>query len=200
MRRFAIDLETLGTAADSAILSIGCVEFDEHGPQSGFHSYVRLDTCAAAGLKIYPDTTLWWMRQADDARALLQSCEGEDSPPLGTALVQLTRFMVGEENYHEWDGEPRDDIEVWGNGADFDNAILQTAFRGCGLKQPWHFWNNRDLRTIRLATELATGLPAPKVRPAIAHDAYSDAEAQADTIAQCLKLLGQQREDSPRET
>lgn len=190
MRRFAIDLETLGTAADSAILSIGCVEFDETGPVAGFYAPIHLETCLAAGLRMYPSTVLWWMNQSNEARAQVQRCaNADDSHPLGTVLVQLSRFIVGEDRYQGWDGEPLDDVEVWGNGADFDNAILQTAYRYCGLTPPWRFWNNRDLRTIRLATELATGLPAPKVLPEIAHDAYADATAQAKTIAECLKLL-----------
>ena len=32
---------------------------------------------------------------------------------------------------------------LWGNGSDFDNAILANAYRAIGQQQPWKFWNNR---------------------------------------------------------
>lgn len=187
MRHFAIDIETMGKAPDSAILSIGAVEFNDGGVVAGFSTVINLQSCMQAGLKIYADTTVWWMQQSEQARSAILDCGSDDAPSLGTALVELSKFMLGD--YQGWGGEPLNDIAVWGNGSDFDNATLQVAFDRVGLKTPWCFWNNRDLRTLRDAVSMVTGEDAPRHKPEVAHDAYHDAVAQAKTAADCMRIL-----------
>ena len=70
-----IDLETLSTAADAAILSIGIQPFDPRGegidPAAGLVIHVDLQACMNAGLRVDASTIMWWMTQSDDARAAL---------------------------------------------------------------------------------------------------------------------------------
>jgi hypothetical protein len=37
---------------------------------------------------------------------------------------------------------------VWGNGATFDNVILRASYERELIPCLWHFWNDRDVRTI----------------------------------------------------
>jgi hypothetical protein len=61
-----IDLETLATSTDAAILTIGAVKFDPFGkdiqePQmESFYVRVDLDSCHDIGLKVNDDTIAWW--------------------------------------------------------------------------------------------------------------------------------------------
>ncbi|HDF2341375.1 TPA: 3'-5' exoribonuclease [Morganella morganii] len=37
---------------------------------------------------------------------------------------------------------------IWGNGSNFDNVILRTAYENCAITPFWKHWNDRDVRTI----------------------------------------------------
>lgn len=37
---------------------------------------------------------------------------------------------------------------MWGNGSDFDNVALASAYDACDFNPFWKFWNNRDVRTV----------------------------------------------------
>lgn len=154
-----LDLETMGTAGDSAIIAIGAVAFDNSGVKQKFYTNVNLQSCIDLGLKVDGSTVIWWMGQSDQARSIF-SC---DSPHLNVALL----------NFANWFKSVNGD-EVWGNGAAFDNVILSTAYRKAQLQQPWKFWNDRCYRTIKNLN------PSVKLnRVGTYHNAVDDAESQA---------------------
>ena len=157
-----IDLETLGTKPDSAILSIGAVTFDEDGIGSEF--YVNTDLESQLNdfhkRKIDSGTFYWWAEQSSEAGKSLKN----DRRTLGDALSMFEFWLMNNADL--------DNVKVWGNGADFDNVIITSAF-GC---QKWKFWNNRCFRTFLAITN------ADRVKPVTAHNALDDAKAQAQTI------------------
>lgn len=160
-----LDLETLGQTAGSAVAAIGAVEFGDEG-LTGRTFYERIDwqTAINAGLTIDGNTMKWWMEQSDEAR-------GELVKP-GKPLREVLRLFAN------WIGPNR---YLWGNGADFDNAMLATAYAKTGIKQPWNFWNNRCYRTVKNLH------PAIKLeREGTYHHALDDAKSQATHL---LKLL-----------
>jgi hypothetical protein len=174
---FMIDLETMSTAGDAAILSIGIQPFDprEQGidEAAGAVIHVDLQACMNAGLRVEAATVMWWMTQADDARAALVA---RDPVLLSEALRELTAF--GQKN-GGWSW-----AQVWGNGAAFDIPILENAFRRCRLDIPWAYNKVLDVRTMKwLAPDV------PKVMPRVAHDALSDAQAQALYVQDCHRAL-----------
>lgn len=174
---FMIDLETMSTAADAAILSIGIQPFDPRAQgvdeSAGAVIHVDLQACMNAGLRVDAATVMWWMTQTDDARAALVARE---PVMLSEALRELTAF--GQRN-GGWSW-----AKVWGNGAAFDIPILETAFRRCRLDIPWAYYNVLDVRTMKwLAPDV------PKVAPKVAHDALSDAQAQALYVQDCWRKL-----------
>ncbi|ENY3614662.1 3'-5' exoribonuclease [Escherichia coli O8:H49] len=130
-----IDLETMGKNPDAPIISIGAIFFD---PQTGdmgpeFSKTIDLDT---AGGVIDRDTIKWWLKQSREAQSALLT----DEIPLDDALLQLREFI--DENSGEFF------VQVWGNGANFDNVILRRSYERQGIPCPWRYHNDRDVRTI----------------------------------------------------
>lgn len=66
----------------------------------------------------------------------------DDAIPLDDALLQLNEF-IGENAVNG-----PDSVQVWGNGATYDNVLLEASYDRTGIPCPWKFWNNRDVRTI----------------------------------------------------
>ena len=162
-----VDLETLGTGPGCAILSIGAVAFD---PQSGaighhFHTLVSTAACRSLGLREEVDTIAWWNRRPSEARAILAQAAASDVT-LELALEGLTAFLRSH------GGKPR--VRVWGNGADFDNAILADLYRRLSKSLPWEFWNNRCFRTFK-----ALASDCEPAREGVHHNALDDARHQA---------------------
>ena len=165
MNNVMIDIETLGTAANSVILSIGAVQFGENGLGDEVYSTINIDSCLERGLVVEGRTILWWMGQADAARAAL----GQNELSLAAALQGLT-------NAFDWNN-----TLVWCNGLNFDLPILDSAYRACGMAAPWAYYNGRDYRTIKCELPKET-FKALEVTPVVKHDALEDAKAQALTL------------------
>lgn len=166
-----LDLETLSTKSNAAIIAIGAVKFKLDG-EIGEKFYQRVDAQSSedAGLHISASTVMWWLQQSPQAQKALFV----NPVPLRHALL----------SFHEFYGEDSS-IPLWGNGANFDNVVLGNAYQACGLKAPWSFRANRCYRTIR---NLYTGV-LPKME-GVAHDALADAVYQAECLQIMLGLKG----------
>tara|TARA_R110000824_G_scaffold74491_2_gene189333 strand:- start:801 stop:1331 length:531 start_codon:yes stop_codon:yes gene_type:complete len=169
-----LDLETLGTKSDSAILSIGAAAFNEDSIISEFYTTINLKSCVEMGLKIYPDTVCWWMNQSRTAK------EGifESQVSLPSALLEFSAWAKSISN---------DVVKMWGNGEDFDNILLREAYHKVGVPPsliPWHFKNNMSYRTLKNL------LPNIKIdRVGEHHNALDDAKSQALHAIKLLKEL-----------
>ncbi|EPZ8998862.1 3'-5' exoribonuclease domain-containing protein [Escherichia coli] len=130
-----IDLETMGKNPDAPIASIGAVFFDpqtgEQGPE--FSKIIDMGTC---GGTVDISTIEWWLQRSGEARAAILA----DRIPLDDALLQLREFI--DENSGEFF------VQVWGNGANFDNVILRRSYERQEIPCPWRYTNDRDVRTI----------------------------------------------------
>ncbi|MHC4621550.1 MAG: 3'-5' exonuclease [Planctomycetota bacterium] len=170
-----IDLETLGKGQDALVLSIGAVIFDPETEEMGtnnFHKFCNPQSAINAGRTIDPDTILWWLSQSDDARKSL--IEGtKQGVSWGWLLESFAEFV------------PEGAI-VWGNGAAFDIAILENAYRQLGLPIPWKFRNVRDMRTVM---DLAAPMEKPKFE-GTKHNALHDAVYQAVCVTEAYRKLG----------
>ena len=134
-----LDLESMGCTPDSAIVGIGAVEFDLSAGRVGntFFRAVNLADAVRQGCKMDPGTVAWWLSQSKEAqRAITQSTYA-----LKHALTEFSDF-VGSCG-------PQKEVRMWGNGPSFDNAMLAHAYHACDIKQPWAFWNDRCVRTLR---------------------------------------------------
>lgn len=168
-----IDLETFGTASNSVILSIGAVEFNKTGLGKEFHVHIDPQSCVDAGLTMDASTVLWWMTQSEEARTKIAEADRNN------LFAVLNNFVAA----FDWRNK-----KVWGNGASFDIVIMENAMKAVNVAVPWKFWNQRCFRTLK--SELPVGLVKEMtVRPELAHDALSDAKAQALTAINLLKAI-----------
>jgi len=159
-----VDIETLDTRASAVIVSIGAVQFDPNSRLTGLSFYVRLDMDAQlkAGRTVSDSAISWWAQQLNLARNVF--CE-----PVTPAVEGLRAF-----NAFVADAEG-----VWGNGSDFDNAILASANDTFGLKG-WSYRRNRCYRTLK---QLAANRNLPGLtRQGVRHNALEDAYYQAQRL------------------
>lgn len=169
-----IDLETLATSTDAAILTIGAVKFDPFGADikepamDSFYVRVDLDSCHNLGLVTNDDTIAWWANQSKEAQ---EEAFGEDNRiPISDAMNQLYKFCWGAKR-------------VWSNGAAFDIPICETVYKRLNKAIPWSFWQVRDVRT---AFDLGID---PRRPPVTAHHALQDAWNQAVGIQNVYNTL-----------
>jgi hypothetical protein len=184
-----VDLETLSSANDAAIVAIGACGFTleqqwlgnletvAHWPiEFLFYRTIRMSSAMQHG-SVSGDTLEWWFQQSDRAR------------------MELLREPVSIEralkDFSDW--WPKD-AKMWSH-ATFDAPILSNAYEKVfHRRQPWHHRDARDLRTL---AELAGG-HRDEDYPSLGglkHVAYADAIAQA-CAAQRMYLrimLGQTR-------
>jgi hypothetical protein len=138
-RMIMIDLETFGSAPGCSIASIGAVAASHDGfVQDTLYEIVSRSSCAEHGLHESTETLRWWSEQSAEAQAVLTaSSDPERALSLRAALRELNSFVKLQGS----------DIEVFGNGSDFDNAILAAAAHAAGVELAWPFWQNRCYRT-----------------------------------------------------
>lgn len=164
----SIDIETMSTRSDAAVVGIGAVAFSLTEMKLGarFYAAIDLDTCQAAGLRLDAGTVTWWMKQSDTARSALT----RNTRPLADVLDEFHAFLIGV--------GPTNEIKVWGNGPGFDNAILANAYAAAGKPLPWKYWNDRCVRTVGA---MFPDIPKP-ARQGTHHNALDDAIYQAETL------------------
>ncbi|EER4132979.1 exonuclease, partial [Escherichia coli] len=172
-----IDLETMGKNPDAPINSLAGKFFDpatgEMGPE--FSKTIDLET---AGGVIDRDTIKWWLKQSREAQSAILT----DEIPLDDALLQLREFI--NENSGEFF------VQVWGNGANFDNVILRRSYERQEIPCPWRYTNDRDVRTI-VALGLVMDFDARSVITfeGERHNALHDARYQAKYVSAIWQKL-----------
>ena len=169
MNNIMVDLETMNTTSDAAIIAIGAVYFDKNGLGRSFYKVVNLQSSMNAGLTVGADTMMWWLKQSDEARAAI----GKPGMSLLSALYAFADWVGTDKN-----------IKVWGNGANFDNPILATAYQRLDQVPPWKFWNDRCYRTMKA---MYPGVPLAEFK-GTKHNALHDAKFQALHLLDIVKF------------
>jgi hypothetical protein len=166
MNNIMVDLETLGTVADSVIMSIGAVKFDLNSQaidDGGFYASISIDSNLELRRRVQEDTLIWWMGQSPAAQKVFH----EPKQTLEDALIEFSDW-VGSDKYN-----------IWSNGADFDIPMLAHAYSQLGIEIPWKFWNSRCFRTFKnLPGAKNVNTPTEGVK----HNAMSDAVNQARAL------------------
>lgn len=166
--RIMLDLETMGNTSNAAITAIGAVKFDHEKILDRFEVLVDLQSCLDAGMEVTASTVLWWLQQSEEARAQFK----EEADSITLALAKFSAWVGHEE-----------DIEIWGNGASFDNDILANAYRKCTMERPWPHWADRCYRMIKAKC------PSIELRRVGTHHrAVDDAESQALHLIEMERL------------
>lgn len=174
-----LDIETAGTRAGAAILTIGACSFGHAGLRKQFYRTANLRSQVEAGFHIDADTMCWWMEQSTEAR--LAAFGVKDAAPLSAVMFHLLHFCNGA-RLDASDG----DLRVWAYGASFDIPIVEEACRLLKADVPWRYNEHRCARTV---IELA-GLTMSSFHRGTAHNALDDAMGQADATEVALRILG----------
>lgn len=181
-RHLMVDLETMGNKSNAPIVSIGAVFFNPNTGNTGAEFYTAVSLESSMLLGGVPDagTIIWWLKQSPEARSAIAMA---DTMPLIDALELFSDFI--SENS---DAGP--DVQVWGNGASFDNVILRSSYDRANIECPWKFRNDRDVRTM---TELgkAIGINPRYDIPydGDMHNALSDARHQVKYVSAIWQKL-----------
>ena len=164
-----LDLETMGVESNSVICSIGAVKFNVEDATMGeeFYCTINAESCVQHGLVFSKSTIEWWGKK-ENAEALKQL--RKDNIPLPEALINFTR----------WFGTKS--LPTWGNGAGFDNVLMDNAYKAVKLVRPWLPWDDRCYRTVK---NLFTVVPPE--RAGTYHNALDDAKFQTEHLLSILK-------------
>lgn len=171
-----VDLETMSTRTDAAILSIGAVVFDPNSESLDgcprFYQTVCIESNEKDRRHFSSSTIVWWLQQGEAARAALMT----DVLPLHKALIALQKFIA-----------QHSPVVCWANSPSFDCAILRSAYAYHHMHFPFDYYKERDVRTIKDAA-YPNG-DAPNCQRGVAHGALDDALAQAELVQRCHSAL-----------
>jgi hypothetical protein len=135
-----IDIETLSTAGDALVLSIGARKFSCNDVDVELYEHVLLTpeplTQILMGRRIDRQTQEWWAGQpADVAEHWLHP---DKLVTVRGALIELMDFI------HTCSGTAP---LVWARGPHFDISILDSLYLAADIKAPWKYNLIRDVRT-----------------------------------------------------
>lgn len=168
-----IDLETLGTSPDCAVLTIGGVKFNPNAisePYQPFYYRFNVDEQLERGRTVLDSTLEWWGQQEASVRE--EALGDENRTPVLEVLQALNKWCVGVDT-------------IWCQGPAFDIVILEHMYRQYDHHIPWPFWKIRDSRTL-------FGIMPKDPRKEInfaAHNALEDCKVQALCVQQTLQKL-----------
>lgn len=171
----ALDLETLSTQEDAAILQIGCCipNFDRKyvplGLSCEFEVTIRYEDAISSEFHKDPNTLTWWENQNPKARNNVFS--GQD-----TYADAFHHFKFWVDSLKSGGA----DVAIWGNGSDFDNRLLTYSLDSLGYHDVWSFRNNRDLRTLKALFPVVV---EPDPLTEVKHTALGDARYEARIIS-----------------
>ncbi|MED8828733.1 3'-5' exoribonuclease [Escherichia coli] len=98
------------------------------------------------------------------------------------ALIQFREF-INEYSDEEF-------VQVWGNGATFDNTILRTSYERLNIPCPWRYYNDRDVRTIvELGKTIGFDARTVILFEGVRHHALDDARHQAKYVTATIQKL-----------
>jgi hypothetical protein len=174
-----IDIETLGIAPGSHILSVGWARFNED--QVVDHGEFKM---GPANGNIDLDTVRWWMLQNREAQD--RSFGSSSGMMVKDMLTQLTEIIGNR--------------LVWSNGPSFDQAFLDNLSRRYNMPSVCSHRNVRCYRTLtgtatlfdptfdarERAEAISKDLSAQGLTP---HTAEGDAITQARVVIEAMKVL-----------
>ncbi|HFP5428497.1 TPA: 3'-5' exoribonuclease [Escherichia coli] len=176
----SVDLETMGANTNAPIVVIGAVFFDPETGEIGPVFYIVISLTDAMNTGAVPDggTIEWWLKQSSEARAAILT----DQVKMKDALLRFRQF-VNEHSDEKF-------VQVWGDGANFDNTILRRSYERQGIPCPWRYYNDRDVRTIvelgkAIDFDARTAIPFEGER----HNALDDARYQAKYVSAIWQKL-----------
>lgn len=171
-----LDLETLDTRRDAAIVAIGAVRFSIEAPfEISDRIEAKINLSSGDFGTIGGPTLKWWLEQSQEARDATFGGEGREM--LSQALTRVGGWLL------------KSPVNaLWSNGPTFDEVIFQSAWvRTYQGPHVTGFRASRDYRTIR---EVGAVLGVePVAFEGVRHSALADAENQALNVMKVFAAL-----------
>lgn len=168
-----IDLETLSTAHEAVVLTLGAVKFNPFTLQPTTDElYMRLnaDDQIEKGRHVSESTMEWWTKQPEAIQEEALGPQNRHEVPV--VLAALNKFLVGVD-------------KIWCQGPHFDITILESLFKQYGISTNWQYYQVMDSRTFFGVH----GDPRDKNRASL-HNAVEDCKSQAQGVQLLMKQLG----------
>jgi len=152
-----IDVETLGTKPNSAILSFAFVQMDFKNNKLGHFlevAPININSCQRVGMKVDGASIDWWFSQTKENQLSLKRAKDGHQ-----VLIKEAAQAAGEWIVTRFGDKP---VRVWGDSARFDVGLMANMFASCGFKMPWDFKNEMCYSTLKTMhpatpTEFRTG-------------------------------------------
>ena len=168
---YVIDIETLGTKPGCPILQIGAVRVKDGEIKEDKLIAISNDSlCRNNFRKIDKKTVLWWFYEHPVTFSALISDSVFEGLPTDKALITLIEFCNSDCS----------SAFFWSKHPCFDFPILEKAFKTCEVKEPWKFWQIRDIATLEDKLFLKS---EPQKN---SHNALDDAENEAMTLIRAV--------------
>lgn len=184
---FMIDIETLATRNDAAILSIGACKFDLATGMVSDPFLVSIDPESYEGqtnFHLCPKTQAWWKSQGKAAQDALK-------------INQVATIYIALDRMTEW-FETSDFVKsykfggdrIWANPPQFDLSIIRHAASkayGNDNDVPWHYRQEMCMRTLcHLNHDIDTHALPEQCSTLVKHRADHDAIRQAYVVDKIL--------------
>lgn len=189
-----IDLETMATSPDAAVVAVAAVTFDPFAlvrhvtntgpaPATFYRNVELLSSVLIGGGAVDTRTIDWWRTRPEQERDGLLN----DPPPASIDVV------MGE--LHSWlaDVEP---AGVWSHGASFDPPILALLAKRLRMMGPlWDYKTVYDTRTLFMLAKHFEPPPDVAVEAAgaagsnVAHKAIADCVWQIRKVQESIRRL-----------
>ena len=170
MTNVMLDIESIGSRQGDVVLSIGACKFNKDEVTDKFYVAIDVGDSLLHGFTVDYNTVRWWSGQKPEAIA--PAWYG-NRIPCHKAAYKFASFV--DHN-----------TLVWAKGPDFDCSMMAAFYEKLGIKMPWAYRNNRDVRTILAMHDTANQMPFEGVE----HNALDDAIHQAKQIIQVYRDLG----------
>lgn len=181
MTHIMIDIETMSTQADGAVLSIGLCEFH---PNTGIGRTLEVRNTGEAqreiGRHFDPNTIAWWGRQSPEARAKL--IEEPIFDKAKDMMLPVAAFIKNSAS-SQWDRN------VWAKSPTFDLILMRDLAKQVDVKWPGHFAREYCVRTMLMIAKARGWHDILAMEPEIAHGALSDAVHQAEQMIEIMRRL-----------
>lgn len=196
MKAVVVDLETLSKGEAAHILTIGAVCVDLERLQVVDRFYIAIADSGQDGREVDEDVVAWWESQKEENPKAYYYAFGERAEGKAVSL------SAGLHSLSTWMEMCEKDIGgrlVFGNGPEFDNKILDHAFRQCGCDVPWKYRSNQSIRTMALVGNQFFGFDHYNMFfEGVKHYALDDAAHEAKVLLKvwsCLDKVAPKRLD-----
>tara|TARA_R110002167_G_C12707228_1_gene655138 strand:- start:32023 stop:32577 length:555 start_codon:yes stop_codon:yes gene_type:complete len=182
MKHVMIDIETMASSKDAAVISIGLAEFNPITGEIVSTLEVRntLKAQRELGRRFDPATVEWWLTQSKPAQMALLAKPRYDDP--AKMMKEVDTYLNGICS-SQWD------LALWAKGPSFDLTICRDLAEMCEVRWKGHFSREYCVRTMLMIAKANQWDDILAMEPTIAHGALSDAEHQARQVMEVMKRL-----------